>query len=79
MALSVVGVTAPEDAWGILSSFSVIVEVEGDRAKALKGPRWVSLSFFVSFQDMVFVGTREFEVIGYVFRNRPSGDIEEEN
>lgn len=43
MALSVVGVTAPDD-WGILSSFSVIVEVEGDRAKALRGPRWVSLS-----------------------------------
>ena len=43
MALSVVGVTAP-DAEGVFSSFSVIVEVDGDRVKALRGPKWVSLS-----------------------------------
>jgi hypothetical protein len=43
MALSVVGVTAP-DAGKVLSSFSVMVEVDGDRAKALRGPKWVSLS-----------------------------------
>jgi hypothetical protein len=34
-------------------SLSVMVEVEGDREKALRGPRWVSLSFLVNFQDMV--------------------------
>lgn len=43
MALSVVGVTAPE-ADGVLSSFSVMVEVDGDRAKGLRVPKWVSLS-----------------------------------
>ena len=43
IALSVVGVTAP-DAEGVFSSFSIMVEVEGDRAKALRGPKWVSLS-----------------------------------
>jgi hypothetical protein len=32
----------------------VIVEVEGDREKVLaRGPRCVSLSFFVSFQDIL--------------------------
>ena len=44
---SVVGVVAPGVAPGdgcSFSSLSVIVEVEGDRAKALKDPRWVSLS-----------------------------------
>lgn len=43
MAFSVVGVVAPVLAEPF-SSLSVIVEVDGDREKALKGPRCVSLS-----------------------------------
>jgi hypothetical protein len=47
MLFSVFGVEAPEgtvDAWD-LSSFSVIVDVEGEREKLLAiGPRWVSFS-----------------------------------
>lgn len=51
MALSVVGVTAPLACPSL--SLSVMVEVDGDRAKALKGPRWVSFNFLVSFHDMI--------------------------
>jgi len=53
MALSCVGVVASVLARWPSFSLSVIVEVDGDREKALKGPKWVSLSFLVSFQDMV--------------------------
>ena len=45
MVLSFVGVAVPEMAPWLLSSFSVMVEVEGDRENVLaRGPRWVSLS-----------------------------------
>jgi hypothetical protein len=52
MVFSVVGVVAPALGWPF-SSLSVMVDVEGEREKALRGPRCVSLSFFVSFQDMM--------------------------
>jgi len=51
MALSVVGVVASVLGRD-LSSLSVMVEVEGDRENALRGPRCVSFSFLVSFHDM---------------------------
>ena len=45
MVFSFVGVAVPEMADWLLSSFSVMVEVEGDRENVLvRGPRWVSLS-----------------------------------
>lgn len=45
MVLSLVGVAVPEMAPWLLSSLSVMVEVEGDREKVLvRGPRWVSFS-----------------------------------
>jgi hypothetical protein len=43
MVLSMVGVVAPVLGWP-LSSLSVMVDVEGEREKALKGPKCVSLS-----------------------------------
>lgn len=46
MALSVVGVTAPALCWP-WSFLSVMVEVDGEREKGLKGPRWVSFSSVV--------------------------------
>jgi hypothetical protein len=53
MVLSFVGVAVPEMAPRFLSSFSVMVEVEGVRENVLaRGPKWVSLSFLVSFHDM---------------------------
>lgn len=54
--VSLVGVVAP----GLVpfSSLSVMVEVDGDRENALSGPRCVSLSFLVSFHDMVTVPAR---------------------
>lgn len=54
IAESVVGVVAPVLGWPFSSfSLSVMVDVDGERANGLKVPRWVSLSFFVSFQDMM--------------------------
>jgi hypothetical protein len=45
MVFSFVGVAVPEMEDWLLSSFSVMVEVEGDRENVLvRGPRWVSLS-----------------------------------
>jgi hypothetical protein len=43
MVFSVVGVVAPALGWPF-SSLSVMVDVEGEREKALRGPRCVSLS-----------------------------------
>jgi hypothetical protein len=43
MALSVVGVVASV-LTRVFSSLSVMVEVDGDLEKALRGPRWVSFS-----------------------------------
>jgi len=58
MVLSFVGVAVPEMAapW-LLSSFSVMVAVDGDRENVFaRGPRWVSFSFLVSFHDMFAKG-----------------------
>ena len=54
IAFSCVGVAVPERPPGLLLSLSVIVDVEGDREKVLvRGPRWVSFNFLVSFHDIL--------------------------
>lgn len=56
MVPSFVGVAEPA-MLGWAFSLSVMVDVDGEREKVLaKGPRWVSLSFFVSFHDMLEIG-----------------------
>lgn len=67
MVLSFVGVAVPEMAPWLLSSFSVMVEVEGDRENVLvRGPRWVSLSSNEddTVSDVVVAHTRPQWAIG---------------
>jgi len=54
MVPSFVGVAVPDMLGWAFSLLSVMVEVDGEREKVLaKGPRWVSLSFFVNFHDIL--------------------------
>jgi len=54
IAFSCVGVAAPERPPGLFS-FSVMVDVEGDREKVLGRDRWVSFNFLVIFHDIAAV------------------------
>lgn len=72
MVLSFVGVAVPEMAapW-LLSSFSVMVAVDGDREKVFaRGPRWVSFSSKVT----MLLATPHFHPQGPQQRNRICGD-----
>jgi len=56
-AISLVGVEVPEMlGWPLSSLSGVMVDVDVDLEKVfVKGPKWVSLSFLVSFHDMLFM------------------------
>lgn len=78
IVFSFVGVAEPAMLAWAFSLLSVMVDVEGDREKVLaKGPKWVSLSFFVNFHDIL--AGRRYEgggdlVPNALMANRTSGD-----